>query len=135
MRHARVHRMVTGTQRIRVTHSRLGFPQIRASSTVQHQQVHQQTSSSTTAETGFPAPAGGSRGPQILSEIPLSPKSSPCQGSSGPCADYSLLSPLLCWTEHRGCPLASGQRVYVTQTAVPSYLRAMVPVRSLASEM
>lgn len=78
--HERVHRIVTGTQRIRVTHSRLGFSQIHASSSIRHQQVRQQASSSTTAETGYPVPAGGSRGPQILSEIPSSPANVPGNG-------------------------------------------------------
>lgn len=56
-----------------VAHSQLGLLQIHASNRVPHQQDLLSPSSGTTAKAGFPGPAGGSRGPQIPSKIPLPP--------------------------------------------------------------
>lgn len=132
-----MHRTVVGTQRVRVTHSRLGFSQIQASRSVRDQQVHQRASSSTTAETGCPVPAGGSRGPQILSEIPSPPTNVPGKGlwvlrlslrfpqneNSESCLDWI-----------RSALLPSTQRVYTTPVDILSALRAVLPVQALMSE-
>lgn len=132
-----MHRTVVGTQRVWVTHSRLGFSQIQASRGVQDQQVHQRASSSTTAETGCPVPAGGSRGPQILSEIPSLPTNVPGKGpwvlrlslrfpqnkNSESCLDWI-----------RSTLLPSTQRVYTTPVDILSALRAVLPVQALMSE-
>lgn len=71
--------MVQNYQRLRnwVTHSRLGFPQIRASNGDRRQQVHGQAASGTTAAAGSPAPAGDSRGPPTPSVIPLPSTAAP----------------------------------------------------------
>lgn len=102
--HERMHRIVTGTQRIRVTNSRLGFSQIRASSSIRHQQVHPQASSSTTAETGCPVPAGGSRGPQTLSEIPSPPANVPGKRPRSLCwfsGSLRIKTVSRAWAEHK----------------------------------
>lgn len=57
-------------QRSEGAHSRLGLPQTRAGSRVPRQQVHPSVSPGAAAGAGCPAPAGGSRGPPIPSEIP-----------------------------------------------------------------
>lgn len=132
-----MHRTVVRTQRVWVTHSRLGLSQIQASRGARHQQVHQRASSSTTAETGCPVPAGGSRGPQILSEIPSPPTTVPGKGPQ--VLRLSLRFPqnessesCLDWTQSD--LLTSTQKVYTTPVDSLSALRAVLSVQALMSE-
>lgn len=78
-------------QRNGAAHSRQGFLQIRASTSAPHHQAPPERSSGTTAQACCAAPAGGSRGPQILSKTPCSPRP-PSQWSPVPRAAlcYSL---------------------------------------------
>lgn len=129
------------SQRDRVTHSRLGLPQIHASNSVQHQQVYRKISSGTTITTGFPAPVtGGSREPQIPSKIPSQHSSTaPPQWSPAPRAlttncPHRMKTSGLPWTE-----LPSGPSGFWTEGLCdPSNVlfspRAVFRVQSLTSE-
>lgn len=61
-------------QRSEDMHSRRGSPQTRAGSRILHRQVPPSASPGAAAKAGCPAPAGGSRGPPIPSEIPSLPQ-------------------------------------------------------------
>lgn len=131
MWHERVHRIVTGTQGIRATHSRLGFSQIHASSSILHQQVRQQVSSSTTAETGYPVPAGGSRGPQTLSEIPSPPTKVP---GKGPLVLALILGFPQNESSESSLDRTQGDLGLLHRGSRQSSLRAVLPVQTLTDE-
>ena len=61
-------------QRSEDMHSRRGSPLTRAGSRILHPQVPPSASPGAAAKAGCPAPAGGSRGPPIPSEIPSLPQ-------------------------------------------------------------